>query len=147
VGIRVRKSVVIGRPIQQVWSYLDNESNDPIWRRPFIKQVTRLDPKPTHQGAKFRGTNSSGDYLTEVTRCEPPTRMSWTYVSYSGPVKAKEGSYLLENEGDGTRMTLEESYDTPGVMALLSMPISLMLGLVIGPRLLKQLKAGVEAQG
>ena len=146
MGIRVRKSVVIGRPISQVWSYLDNEGNDPIWRRPFIKQVTRLDPKPTHQGAKFRGTSPSGDYLTEVTRYEPPTRMSWTYISYSGPVKAKEGRYLLEKEGDGTRMTLEESYDTPGALALLSIPITLMLGLVVGPRLLKQLKAGVEAQ-
>ena len=146
MGIRVRKSVLIGRPISQVWSYLDNEGNDSIWRRPFIKQVTRLDPKPTHQGAKFRGLNTSGDYLTEIIRYEPPTRMSWTYASYSGPVKAKEGSYLLEKEGDGTRMTLEESYETPGAMALLSIPISLMLSLVVGPRLLKQLKAGVEAQ-
>ena len=146
MGIRVRKSVLIGRPIGQVWSYLDDEGNDLTWRRPFIKQVARLDPKPTQQGTKFRGTDPGGDYLTEVTQYEPPTRMSWRYLSYPGPVKAKEGSYLLEKEGDSTRMTLDASYDTPGAMALVSIPISLLLGLVVGPRLLKQLKAGVEGQ-
>ena len=145
--IQARGSILINRPIQEVWTYLDDEANDPVWRRPYIKQVTRLEPGPTKPGARFRGINPSGVYLNEVTLYEPPLRMSWKYVTFPGPLKARDGSYVLSLEGEGARMTLEERYDTPGLLgALLSLPASIMLNAVIGPRLLKQLKAGVESR-
>src|SRR5258708_2999183 len=141
--------MVINRPIQEVWSYIVNEANAPIWRRPYVKHVTRVGAGPTAVGTRFQGVMSSGGtYVTEITHYEPPVRMSWAFVSYpAGPMKGREGSYLLAAEGPGTRVTLDETSDAVGLLGTaLSFPTSVLLTAVIGPRLLKQLQAGIEGR-
>jgi uncharacterized protein YndB with AHSA1/START domain len=146
MAIHLRASIVINRPIQEVWSYVVDEANSPVWRRPYSKQVTRVGAGPTAVGTRFQGVISSGTYVSEITHYEPPVRMSWRYVSYpAGSVKGREGSYLLASEGPSTRMTLDETSDAVGLLGpVLSFPLTVLLSAVIGPRLLKQLKAEVE---
>ena len=146
--IQGRISTVINRPIQEVWSYLDNEANDPVWRRPYAKQVTRVGTGPSKQGTRFQGILRNGPYLSDVTHYEPPVCMSWKFVSYpAGPLKEREGTYLLSPEGQGTRMTLKVTADTFGLLGIvMSFPMSILLRTILGPQLLKQLKQGVEGQ-
>jgi uncharacterized protein YndB with AHSA1/START domain len=146
--IQLRKSTVINRPIQEVWSYLDDEANDPVWRRPYIKKVTRIETGPSKPGTRFQGIFPDGPYLTEVTHYEPPVSMAWKFVSYPArPVKEREGSYLLSQEGQGTRMTLEVTADASGMLGtVMSFPFSILVRTILAPQLLKHLKQGVEGQ-
>jgi hypothetical protein len=144
--IHSRASIIINRQMEDVWSYLDDETHDPVWRRPYVKQVTSVATGPHRVGSIFEGVSRNGLYVTEVTVYEPPTRMSWRFVSYpAGPLKEREGSYLLSPEGQSARMTLEVVADTVGVVgAVLSLLAPILLRF-INPRLLNQLKAAVEA--
>lgn len=146
--IQLRISTVINRPIQEVWSYLDDEANDPVWRRPYVKQVIRIETGPSKPGTRFQGIFPEGPYQSEVTHYEPPVRMAWKFVSYPArPLKEREGSYLLSPEGQGTRMTLEVTADPFGLLGtVMSFPMSILLRTILGPQLLKQLKQGVEGQ-
>ena len=149
--IRLHASIVINRPIQEVWSYVVNEANAPVWRRPYVKQVTRVGPGPTAVGTRFEGvTTSGGTYVTEITHYEPPVRMSWRYVSEetTGPLRGRGGSYVLASVGPGTRMTLDETSDPVGVVGtVLSFPpIQAAVNAVLAPRLLRQLKAAIEGR-
>ena len=152
--IQLRKSIVINRPIQEVWSYLDDEANDPVWRHPYVKQVTRIETGPSKPGTRFQGIFPEGPYLTEVTHYEPPVRMAWKFVSYPArplkgwmELKEREGSYLLSSEGQGTRMTLEVTADAFGLLGtVMSFPMSILLRTILAPQLLKHLKQEVEGQ-
>lgn len=148
MAVHLRGSIVINRPIQEVWSYLANEANDPVWRHPYAKEVTRVGAGPTAVGTRFQGMLRNGPYVTEITHYEPPVRLSWRFVSYpSGPLREREGSYLLSAEGQSTRMTLEVAADTVGLLGtVLSFPLSILLRTVVGPQLLKQLKAAIEGR-
>lgn len=148
MAIHGRTSIVINRPIEEVWSYLDDEAKNQAWRGQYVNKVIRLTPGPTAVGTRFQGTMRGGPYVTEISRFEPPTDYAWKYLSYPpGRIRGRDGSYHLTSLGQATRFELEETFDTVGVLgALLSVPLSLVGGWLVGGPLLRKLKRTAESQ-
>lgn len=143
MALRIKPSIVIDRPIEQVWQYLTDATHDPEWRRPYLKEVRWMGPLAT--GTRTEGVDNMGRYVMEITRCEAPVRLSWREISERS-MQQREGNYILAREGDGTRMTLDITYNRIGLNGRL---MSLLLPVIrrrVAPRLLNQLKAGVEGQ-
>jgi hypothetical protein len=147
MAIHLRSSIVISRPIQDVWTYLDDEVKNQAWRGQYVSQVTRLTPGPTAVGTRFQGTMRGGPYVTEITRFEPPAHYAWKYITYPpGRLRGRDGSYHLTAVGQRTRFELEETLDTVGLLAKVStFPLSLLAGLVVGRPLLRRLKTVAES--
>jgi uncharacterized protein YndB with AHSA1/START domain len=146
MAIHIRASIVINQPIQEVWSYLDDERKNQAWRGQYVSQVTRLTPGPTAVGTRFQGTMRGGPYVTEITRYEPPEHYAWKYITYPpGQLRGRDGSYHLTLLGQRTRFELKETFDTVGLLGkVLARPLSLLAGLFVGQPLLRRLKSVAE---
>ncbi len=146
MAISTRVSIVISRPVEDVWAYLADPAHDPVWRRPYVRRVTRLSAGPTGVGSRFAGVRCNGLYISEITAYKAPLRISWVVVSSAaGPLRERAGSYLLSPCCKATRMTLEllaDDWDGPEAAAALLTPA--LLTTTIVPRLLSQLRAAVE---
>ncbi len=109
--MNVRTSIVIDRPIERAWAYFDDHSHELEWRAPSLKRLEQVGTGPAGVGTRYEGVIAlgSGDYpyVNELTRYEPPSRVSWKAVSSSGWVIGSTGSYILERDGNRTRLTHE----------------------------------------
>ena len=93
--MRVRTTVIINRPIQEVWAYLDNHNNDLKWRRPSLKSLATVGTGAVGPGTKYEGVVAMGPmkfpYVSELTAYEPPNRVAWKGVSSAGWMIGREG--------------------------------------------------------
>ena len=105
MAIREELSVVIGRPVEEVFAFATDPENDPLW------QSTSLETEQTSGGpvgvgttfrniSKFLGRRIETAY--EVTEMEHPRRQCVRIVS--GPIPGS-GCYLFEPAEGGTRFT------------------------------------------
>lgn len=146
--MKVQTRIVIDRPVEQVWGYLDDHSHEMEWRAPSLKRLDQVGKGPAGIGTRYEGVIALGPgdfpYVNELTRYEPPNRVSWKAVSSTGWVIGASGSYILERDGDRTRLTHEIDLEPNKFAGRLVMPL---LG-VIGSRgvmpMLAKLKARVE---
>ncbi|HXV05028.1 MAG TPA: SRPBCC family protein [Solirubrobacterales bacterium] len=113
-------SVEIEAPIEQVWSVVEDVLSAPDWQGGLVA-VT-----PLERGEAGRPTlvESESDVKvkhvkTQVRfRYEPPTRLSWTQEK--GDLKSVEGSWTLEDLGDGrTHATYALDSDPGRVLGML----------------------------
>lgn len=149
--MNVRTSIVINRPIEQVWAYLDDHSHETDWRAPSLKSLKQVGSDPTGVGTRYEGVIAFGPgdypYVNELTRYEPPTRVSWKAVSSAGWVIGSSGSYILERDGDSTRLTHEIDLEPNKFAGRLVMPLAGAMGSRSVMPLLVKLKAEVEKRG
>ena len=118
--MNVKSSIVIDRPIEQVWAYLDDHAHELEWRSPSLRRLHQVGNGPTGVGTRYEGVIAMGrreyPYVNELTLYEPPTRVSWKAISSAGWVVGSSGSYILEPDGVRTRLTheidLEEAEST-----------------------------------
>ena len=147
--MNVQTSIVIDRPIEEVWAYLDDHSHELEWRSPSLKRLDQVSQGPTGVGTRYEGVIGLGPgrypYVNELTRYEPPNRVSWKAISSSGWVIGSSGSYVLARENGHTRLTHEIDLQPNNFGGTLLMPLVGALGSrSVMPMLLK-LKAAVEA--
>jgi uncharacterized membrane protein len=141
-ALHMNKSIFIGCPIDQVWAYLNDETKDPEWRRPWCKQVKRIGQLGV--GTRFEGVDNMGSYTMEIVHFEPSVRLSWRELSMR-PMKQRFSSYLLEPEGTGTKATIDLTYDTIGLKGKLMLAVVSLMKESLGNKLVRQMKEGVEA--
>jgi len=96
-------SVIVGRPIDEVFAFLADGENDPRWRNGVL-DIERVEGEGV--GTRYRqgvkgpmGRRIAADY--EVTEFAPPRALA--FRATAGPVRP-EGRYELEPVGDGTRV-------------------------------------------
>ena len=106
MAIREELSVVVDRPIEEVFAFATEPENEPLW------QSTSLETEQTSGGpmggvgttfrntSKFLGRRIDSTY--EVTENEPPRRQCVRVTS--GPIPGS-GCYLFEPAEGGTRFT------------------------------------------
>jgi uncharacterized protein YndB with AHSA1/START domain len=106
MDIRQEHTVLIDRPIEEVFAFVTDPDNDPLWH------ASTLEAQQTSEGAvglgatyrvvlKFLGRQIETTY--EITEYEPPTKHCVRITS--GPIPAV-GCLLLEPTDDGsTRFT------------------------------------------
>ena len=108
-------TVLIDRPIDEVFAFFSTPSNDPTWRT----QVKEISGQPRagariHQVVKGPGgTDFPADM--EVTAFEPPTRYAFRVVA--GPVRP-EGEFRLASVGAQTEVTFHLRAEIKGLKAL-----------------------------
>ena len=113
-----RRTIVINRPVDEVFAFFTDPSNELRWRS-HLKEVAAEGPIATgariHQvvnGPAGRGIAAD----IEVTGYEPPTRYAFQVVA--GPVRPS-GEFRFAAEGGATTVTLSLRADLAGLKKLL----------------------------
>ena len=106
---RFEGTVVIDRPIDEVFAFLADGENDPKFS-PRVLEIHKTTEGPPGVGTVFASTVKDAGVKTRrefrLTEFEPPTKIRWSETSKNA-VTAPEGGYDLEPAGDGkTRVTV-----------------------------------------
>jgi uncharacterized protein YndB with AHSA1/START domain len=116
--IRVEKSGIIQRPIEEVFAYIGDQTNTPHWQAGLV-EVRRTTKGPIGVGTKhtfvrtFMGRRMEAD--SEYIAFEPNRRIA--FKTTSGPVRV-EASYVFEAVPEGTRVTSTVEMDASGFLSL-----------------------------
>ncbi|HET8586381.1 MAG TPA: SRPBCC family protein [Candidatus Limnocylindria bacterium] len=137
-------SVTIARPIQDVFSYVEDGENCPRWR-PGVVGIRRVSGQGV--GARYAqqvrgpmGRSIDADY--EITQEQPNQRLEFQTIA--GPVRP-HGVYLFEPADGGTRLTFSLDAQLSGVRRLL-MGSAVQKTMDAEVRTLDNLKAVLESE-
>ena len=116
--VKVEGSVVINRPIEEVFAFLNNPDNTSQWRGSVLESKQTSEGPPgvgtTGQGvSQFLGRRSESTW--EITEYELNRKV--TSKSTSGPVPY-ELSATFESVDEGTRVTLVGEFEVGGFFKL-----------------------------
>ncbi len=134
--VKAERTVVIDRPIQQVFAYVTDQTNTPDWQAGLV-EVRRTTRGPIGVGTKhtfvrkFMGRRMEAD--NEYVAFEPDRLV--TFRTTSGPPMV--ASYLFEAEPNGTRLTSRVELQGASFFGLLEP--------VIGAGLRREMKAALPA--
>jgi uncharacterized protein YndB with AHSA1/START domain len=117
------RTIVINRPIEDVFAFFTDPDNDEKWR-PQVKEISAAGPIGV--GARIHqvvagpgGRGIPADF--EVTAHEPPSLYGFRVVA--GPARPV-GEFRLTPSGSGTEVTFSLSADLGGVKSLfMSKPV------------------------
>ena len=134
--IKAEQTVVIDRPIEEVFAYVTDQTNTPSWQAGLV-EVKRTTASPIGVGTKhtfvrnFMGRRMEAD--NEYVAYEPNRLV--TFRTTSGPPLV--ASYLFDAVPDGTRLTSRVELQGAGLFGLLEP--------VIGAGLRREMKAALPA--
>lgn len=134
--VKEERTVVIDRPIQQVFAYVTDQTKTPSWQAGLL-EVRRTTSGPIGVGTKhtivrsFMGRRMQAE--TEYVAYE--TDKLVTFRTTSGP--PMRASYVFEAEPTGTRLTSRVELDGAGLFGLLDA--------VIGAGLRREMKVALPA--
>jgi hypothetical protein len=115
---RIQHTLTIERPVREVWDYVLDARNDPVWHTNVVEVGEGAD-RPVEVGVEIQETfGFLGRRLPltfVVTEHEPTTRSAVEVTG--GPVPGR-GSYEFEPAGDGTRFTYTLETDAHGLFKL-----------------------------
>ena len=100
---RFSGSAVVNRPIEEVFAYLAEGTNDPKFS-PRVQSMRKEPDGPSGLGTVFisqvKDAGMKTDRRFELTSFEPPTTLRWTERSKN--LITADGGYDLVDLGDGT---------------------------------------------
>jgi uncharacterized protein YndB with AHSA1/START domain len=113
---RFEATVVIDRPIEDVFAFLADGENDPKFS-PRVLEIEKATDGPPGVGTVYASTVRDAGVKTKrefkLTEFVPPTRIRWTELSKNA-VTVTEGGYDLEPEGSGCRLTIHNNLEGHG---------------------------------
>jgi uncharacterized protein YndB with AHSA1/START domain len=143
---RFETTVVIDRPVEEVFAFLADGENDPKFS-PRVLEIAKTTEGPPGVGTVYASTVKDAGVKTKrefkLTEFEPPSRIRWTEVS-KNLVMAPEGGYDLAPEGSGTRVTIYTVLEGHGLGKLIA-PMALRSARKGADDFGKAMKAAVEA--
>ena len=116
--IRVEDSIVIDRPIHEVFAYVSDLTNAPEWQTGLL-EVRRMSTGPLGVGTQFTFVRKFLGRKLEATNAftqYQPNEVV-TFVTTSGPVSV-EASYLFQSQAAGTRVTCQMAMKPEGFSRL-----------------------------
>lgn len=139
-------TTVIDRPIEEVFDFLADGTNDPKFS-PRVLEIAKTTDGPPGVGTVYKSTVKDAGMKTnrefEITEFERPTRLRWAERS-KNQITATEGGYDLAPEGSGTRVTLHNVLEGHGIGKLLT-PLALRAARKGADDFGRSIKAAVEA--
>jgi uncharacterized protein YndB with AHSA1/START domain len=103
-GGRFGATVVIDRPIEEVFAFLADGKNDTKFSARVL-EIEQTTEGPPGLGTIYASTVKDGGVKFKrqfkLTEFEAPTKIRWTEVS-TGPVITPEGGYDLASAGEGS---------------------------------------------
>lgn len=140
-------SAVIDRPIEKVFAFLADGTNDPKFS-PRVQEIEKTTDGPVGVGTVFRSTVKDAGMKSgrefELTKFEPPTKIGWTELS-KNMITVPNGGYDLEPAGDGTKLTIHNDFAAHGFGKLL-LPLALRAAQKDADAFAGRIKAAVEAE-
>ncbi len=116
--VREEHSVVIERPVEEVFAFAADPNNDALWLSSTL-ETEQTSEGPVGVGAAFRNTTKflgrRFDTTYEVTESEPPHKRCFRVTS--GPIPG-EVCYLFEPADGSTRFTQNFEADVGGFFRL-----------------------------
>jgi uncharacterized protein YndB with AHSA1/START domain len=116
--MEVTDSVVINRPIHEVFAYAGDPSNDSSWATVMVESRMTSDG-PLQKGSTLvevlRFLGKRVETRCEVTEYEPDSRIAFTMEAVANKGRHER---TFETAGDGTRVTLRSSGDSTGLFKL-----------------------------
>jgi uncharacterized protein YndB with AHSA1/START domain len=104
---RFGASIVIDKPIEEVFAFLADGENDPKFSSRVI-EMSKTTDGPSGVGTVYASTVKDAGVKTKrefkLTEFDAPTRIRWTEIS-KNTVVAPEGGYDLTAAGDKTELT------------------------------------------
>jgi hypothetical protein len=115
---KIERSIVIGRPVDEVWEFIHDIANDRLWQTT-LAESEQLTDGPMGVGTRVREVRHflglRIELAWEVTEFEP--RRTSAIRGVSGPVPLS-GRYLLEPVEGGTKLTVRGELDAHGLFKL-----------------------------
>lgn len=115
---KVERSIVIDRPVDEVWEFVHDPAKDPLWQTMLVESEQIADG-PMGVGTKVREVRHflglRVETAWEVTEYEPNRRSG--IESISGPVPFR-GGYVLEPVDGATKLTAAGALDGHGFFKL-----------------------------
>ena len=143
---RFEGTVVIDRPIEEVFAFVADGENDPKFS-PRVLEIAKTTDGPPGVGTVYASTVKDAGMKTKrefrLTAFDEPTRIRWAEVS-KNLVTAPEGGYDLAREGDGTRLTVFNVLEGHGPGKLIA-PLALRSARNGADDFARSIKAAVEA--
>jgi uncharacterized protein YndB with AHSA1/START domain len=143
---RFESTVVIDRPIEEVFDFLADGENDPKFS-PRVLEIRKTTDGPPGEGTVYASTVKDAGMKTKrefkLTEFERPTRIRWTEVS-KNLVTAPEGGYDLAQEGTGTRLTVYNVLEGHGPGKLIA-PLALRAARKSADDFGRSIKTAVES--
>jgi hypothetical protein len=142
---RIERSILINRPLREVFEFVHDPSKDVMWQTTLVesKPLTggRLRPgAQVREVRRFLGSNV--ETTREVTAYSPPLASSFRTVS--GPLPFA-GSYALASESGATKLTATGEIDGHGFFKLAESVFARMAGRELETSL-RHLKDLLEAE-
>jgi hypothetical protein len=113
--LRHEFSVVIRRPVAEVFAYVTDMPRTGEWRTTVLEADALEWEGSSAVGARFRAVTRVAarrwDWMLEVTRWDPPWSFAYAVVEGSVPM---EVAYRLEQHAEGCRFTLEAATEPIG---------------------------------
>jgi hypothetical protein len=139
-------TVVIDRPIDEVFAFLAEGTNDPKFS-PRVLEIAKTTDGPPGVGTRFASTVKDAGMKTkrefEYTEFQAPTRIRWAERS-KNLVTASEGGYDLVPDGNGTRLSVFNLLEGHGVGKLFA-PLALSAARKDADAFAGRIKQAVEA--
>jgi uncharacterized protein YndB with AHSA1/START domain len=134
---RFAGTVVIDRPIEEVFAFLADGENDPKFS-PRVLEIKKTTEGPPGVGTVYASTVKDAGMKTkrefELTEFASPTRIRWTERS-KNLVTVPEGGYDLAPASDGTELTFFNTFEGHG------------FGKLIAPLAMRSAQKGANAFG
>lgn len=139
-------TVVIDRPIEEVFAFLADGENDPKFS-PRVLEIRKTTEGPPGVGTVYASTVKDAGMKTQrefkLTEFEPPTRIRWAEQT-KNLITATEGGYDLAPENGGTRVRIYNVLEGHGLGKLLA-PLGLFAARRGADDFGKAIKTAVEA--
>ena len=141
---RIEGEIVIGRPVDEVFDYVADQSNEPQYNRQMVR-AQKITPGPVGKGTRFRSAMASGgrtaEMLIECTGYDRPELFATTTTMAQADI-----GYTLRFEPApaGTRMRWSGQVQPKGALRLLG-PLITWLGSRQEQRIWAALKQHLEA--
>jgi hypothetical protein len=146
-GGRFGATVVIDRPIEEVFAFLADGENDTKFSSRVL-EIAKTTDGPPGVGTIYASTVKDGGVkfkrAFKLTEFEPPTRIRWVEVS-TGPVVTPEGGYDLAAAGDGTQLTFYNVLEPTGFAGRLVVGFALRSARKGADDFAQSIKRAVEA--
>jgi uncharacterized protein YndB with AHSA1/START domain len=144
---RFEATVVVDRPIEDVFAFLADGENDPKFS-PRVLEIAKTTDGPPGVGTVYASTVKDAGVKTKrqfkLTEFESPTRIRWAEISKNA-ITASEGGYDLAPEGDGTRVTLHNVLEGHGIGKLFT-PLALRAARKGADDFGRSIKTAVESE-
>lgn len=111
-GIKVEKSIVVNRPVTEVYQFWHNFENLPLFMR-HVKKVKVLSPGKTHWTI-HAPAKTTIEWDAEIIEEQENQFISWHSLAGSEVANAGTVHFAATPDGKGTEVHLSLHYDPPG---------------------------------